>query len=145
MVMDILRSPLFITILFTGVGVQLVKVVFYSIKHGGLYLKEFVATGGMPSSHSALVAGLSTIIYLTEGATSVFFVMLSLMFIVIVDAMGVRRTAGDEGMVLHELIKKSKLHIKEPHYALGHTPAQVSVGFVIGIVVSVLVYVWYVV
>jgi len=68
-----------------------------------------LTTGGMPSSHSALMIGLVLIIYLTEGITTSLFLAISLASIVIVDAMGVRRTAGEEGRIIHQLIRKTKL------------------------------------
>jgi len=133
-------NPLFLTILFAGVGAQLIKIVIFLVKYRKIHPLDLVATGGMPSSHSALMAGLTMIIYLREGLTTAFFIALSLALIVIVDAMGVRRTAGEEGLLLHQLIKKAKLRIKEPHYSLGHTPPQIIVGIVLGIVVAILVW-----
>ena len=135
----VIDNQIFLTIIFAAIGVQLVKVVLFLFKHGRVHWLDLIATGGMPSSHSALVTGLVTIIYLTEGLTSVFFVALALMFVVIVDAMGVRRTAGEEGMVIRRLIKHTKMKLKEPHFSMGHTPAQVFVGGVLGILVAIVV------
>ena len=139
MVKELIANPIFLTILIAGVGAQVIKLIIYSIKYKTLHPLDLIATGGMPSSHSALMVGLTTIIYLTEGLTTAFFIVLSLTFIVIVDAMGVRRTAGEEGRLLHRLIKKTGLKLKEPHYALGHTPAQVIVGAVFGFLVAIVI------
>lgn len=140
MIKELIANPIFLTIIFAGVGAQVIKIIIFLIKYKTIHPLDVIATGGMPSSHSALMVGLPTIIYLTEGLTTAFFIALSLTFIVIVDAMGVRRTAGEEGRLLHRLIKKAGLKVKEPHYALGHTPAQVVVGAVFGFVVAVIVY-----
>ena len=93
----------------------------------------------MPSSHAAFVISLATIIYLVEGAGTMFAISLVLAFIVVRDAFGVRRSVGEEGLLLTEMAKKLKMK-KKPHFALGHTPLQVFVGSVFGFVVSVIVY-----
>ncbi len=95
----------------------------------------------MPSGHSSLMAALSTGILLQEGAATSFFIAVSLSLIVFMDAMSVRRTAGEEGTILHEILKRTHIKIKEPHYALGHTPLQVFVGILIGILIAVVVHV----
>ena len=141
MVKELIANPVFLTLVFAGLGAQVLKVIIFLIKYKTIHPKDFVATGGMPSSHSALMTGLSTIIYLTEGFSTLFFVTLSLTLVVIVDAMGVRRTAGEEGKIIHKLIKKTKLKLKEPHFSLGHTPAQVLVGSILGFVVALIVWI----
>ena len=66
---------------------------------------DFFLTGGMPSTHSAFVISLVTILYLTEGVSSTFVVSLVLAVIVLRDASGVRRTVGEEGMVITQMMK----------------------------------------
>jgi len=61
--------------------------------------------------------------------------------IVITDAMGVRRTAGEEGKAIERIAKKTGVRIGKYHLALGHNPKEVLVGSLIGFVVSVLVYI----
>jgi uncharacterized protein len=139
MLNELITHPIFLTIIFASLGVQIVKVILFAIKYKSIHLLDLVATGGMPSSHSALMAGMTTIIYLTEGLTSTLFVSLALTAIVITDAMGVRRTAGEEGKLLHKIIDRVKINIKEPHYSLGHTPEQVAVGTILGIIIAIVV------
>ena len=137
--MQLFQNPIFLTIVFAGMGAQLIKFVLYAIRFRTLHPLDLIATGGMPSSHVALMSGITTSIVLTEGTTTVFFVAFAISLIVIVDALGVRRTAGEEGLLLHKLIAKAKLNIKEPHISLGHTPSQVIVGVLLGVVVAILV------
>ncbi|MBI2573714.1 divergent PAP2 family protein [Candidatus Woesearchaeota archaeon] len=125
--------------LLAGFGAQLLKLILYFFQHKSLNVKDIVVTGGMPSSHSAFVVALSTSIYLDEGASTAFAITLVLAMIVIRDAFGVRRTVGEEGVMITTILKKLKLH-KETHFAMGHTPAQVAVGSLIGFVVPLLVY-----
>lgn len=131
--------PLLLTILLAGGGAQLLKIALFYAKTGRVHALDIVATGGMPSSHCALLAGLTTGIYLSEGSTTAFFVAIALTSVVVMDAFGVRRTAGEEGLILHRLITKTKLKIKEPHYSLGHTPMEVAAGILFGIVVALVV------
>ena len=140
MLRELLTHPLFLTILIAGGGAQLLKILFFLVRYKRLHTLDLVATGGMPSSHAALAVGLAVSVYLGEGLSTAFFITLALASIVLTDAMGVRRTAGQEGLLLHQLIRKTGLKLREPHYALGHTPAQVIVGAVFGFVVAVLIY-----
>ncbi|MBI4153192.1 divergent PAP2 family protein [Candidatus Woesearchaeota archaeon] len=140
MIKELFSNPVFITIIISSLGVQLIKIAIFFLRSGKVHALDIIATGGMPSSHSSLMTGLMTIIFLTEGPTTIFFVTLALTMVIIVDALGVRRTAGEEGKLLHLILKQAKLKIREPHYSLGHTPEQVAVGAVLGVVVAVAVF-----
>ena len=137
--MNLFHNPFFLTIILAGLGAQVLKFVIYAVRFKSLHPFDLVATGGMPSSHAALMSGMATSILLAEGTTTAFFLSLAVLFIIVVDALGVRRTAGEEGLLLHKLIKKTKLRLKEPHYSLGHTPRQVLVGVLLGLCVAVAV------
>jgi acid phosphatase family membrane protein YuiD len=97
----------------------------------------------MPSSHSALVTGAGTAIGLQEGFGSPLFALASVIaLIVIYDAIGVRRHAGDHARVLNlmidELLTGHPLAEKELKEVLGHTPREVIAGVVLGVVVAYL-------
>ncbi|MEW5896236.1 MAG: divergent PAP2 family protein [Nanoarchaeota archaeon] len=128
-----------LAVLLAGFGAQLVKMLIYFFRHKSLSWHDLVVTGGMPSSHSAFVVSMATIIFLVEGVSTAFVISLVLAMIVIRDAFGVRRTVGEEGMVINQIMKKLKI-AKKTHFSMGHTPLQVLVGSLIGFVVSVLVY-----
>ena len=97
----------------------------------------------MPSSHTSLVVGLATSVGLTHGLGSTVFVMsLALALIVMYDAAGVRRHAGKQAEVLNALVEDyfqghpvSEQELKE---VLGHTPLQVAMGALLGVVTAVL-------
>ena len=132
-------NKIILTILLAGFGVQLIKLILYWFKHKKLTWHDLIVTGGMPSSHSAFVVSLATIIYLVEGTSTAFAISLVLAFIIIRDAFGVRRSVGKEGQAIEKLLKLHK--IKSPfHYALGHTPLQVIVGSILGFIISISVY-----
>ena len=110
-------------------------------------LRRFVETGGMPSSHAASVAALSTAVGMEEGFRSTLFaVTLFFSLIVMYDAAGLRRAAGRQAAVLNRLIDE---HFKHPEEGaqklmelLGHTPFEVLVGALLGSVSALLWYSW---
>lgn len=108
--------------------------------HWGLLL----SAGGMPSSHSALVVGTTIAIGLQEGFNSAVFAVAWVMsMVVIYDATGVRRHAGDHARILNlmidELFTGHPLAEKELKERLGHTPREVVGGILLGIVAALLV------
>ena len=97
----------------------------------------------MPSSHSAVVVGLATLIGKYEGVgSSIFAVSLVLAFVVMYDAAGVRRAAGKQAKLLNKLIETPGLSTGEVQEklveVLGHTPLQVIVGALIGLGVGLI-------
>ena len=101
-------------------------------------MRRFVETGGMPSSHSASVAALSTAVGLWHGfGTALFAVTLYFSLIVMYDAAGLRRAAGRQAEVLNTLIER---HFQRPEREtqklielLGHTPFEVLIGALLGV------------
>ena len=123
--------------------VQCMKIIIELIKSKKLNLRRIVGSGGMPSSHSAFVCSLATTIGITEGVSSPLFAMaVALSAIVMYDAAGVRRAAGKQAAVLNKIIDTPGLtgvQVREKLVeALGHTPVQVFVGALIGVVVGVI-------
>ena len=134
-------NRILLAVIFAGFGAQLLKLVIYWFRHKSLHWKDLLVTGGMPSSHCAFVVSLVTIIYLVEGTSTAFAISLVLAFVVIRDAFGVRRTVGEEGLMIHRIVRKLKLQ-KEPHFSLGHTPLQVIVGSILGFLMALGVFYW---
>lgn len=129
-------NKIILALLLGGLGAQLIKLLVILVRHKHLHWKDLIVTGGMPSSHSAFVVSLATIIGLIEGFSTSFAVSLVLACIVIRDAFGVRRTVGEEGMVINQMMRKLKMPQKT-HFSLGHTPLQVLVGSLIGVAAAV--------
>jgi len=128
-----------LAVLVGGFGAQLLKLIIYFFRHKSLSWHDLVVTGGMPSSHSAFVVSLASIVYLEESLSTAFIISLVLALIVLRDAFGVRRTVGMEGKQIEKLLKLHKLKSKF-HYSMGHTPLEVVVGAAIGLVSSLLVF-----
>ena len=133
-------NKIFLATLFAAVISQAAKIAIILIaKRQKFAVHDLIVTGGMPSSHSAMVAALSTITGLTEGFTPLFFVVLTFSLIVLRDAMGVRRSVGEEGKLIEKLFKRERIKIDKFHYSLGHTPVQVWAGLITGIVSALIV------
>ena len=138
---DFLMNKIFLALATAGIISQTLKIFVIHLKlKQRFHLHSLVETGGMPSAHSALVSSLNTIIWLTEGFTPLFFVTLTFSLIVLRDAMGVRRSVGEEGKLIEKLMRYEKIKIQDFHYSLGHTPIQVLAGLFIGILSAIGIY-----
>lgn len=117
--------------------IQLWKFVFDLIKNKKVNLKRLIGAGGMPSSHSAVVSSLATLVGKSEGLDSPIFALSCIFALVVMyDATGVRRAAGKQARILNQIInsKEVKVNVTEKLVELlGHTPFEVFVGFIIGI------------
>lgn len=109
--------------------------------------QNITAYSGMPSAHSAMIVSLAIIIGLNEGFNSSLFAISFILAIIIVrDALGIRRYLGQHGKILNILVKDLKdddlLDQRYPHLLekIGHTPAQVVVGALIGFLTSLIGY-----
>ena len=132
--------PVLIAVVLAGVFSQGLKIVLLvALKRQQFTWKDLVVTGGMPSSHTAVVVALVVSLYLTEGLSNLFIICVVLAAIVIRDALGVRRTAGEEGKLLNKLLRHIHYNTKPIHYSLGHTPLEVVVGVVIGVLSGLVV------
>jgi acid phosphatase family membrane protein YuiD len=131
--------------LSVGFIVQGYKGFMAFFRTGRWNLRRFVETGGMPSSHSASVAALSTAVGLSQGFnTGLFAVTLYFSLIVMYDAAGLRRAAGRQAMVLNRLIERHFQHPEKETQKLmellGHTPFEVLIGAALGVGSA---YFWY--
>ena len=121
--------------------IQLFKVIYDLITTKKLNFKRIMGAGGMPSSHSAVVTSLATLIGKYQGVDTPIFAM-SVVFAMVVmyDAAGVRRAAGKQARLLNKIVETpglSGVQVQEKLVeVLGHTPLQVFVGAIIGITVG---------
>ena len=124
-------------------GIQLFKLIYDLVTTKKFNFKRILGAGGMPSSHSAVVTGLTTLIGKYEGVnTTIFAASFVMAFVVMYDACGVRRAAGKQAALLNKLIETpglSGVQVSEKLVeVLGHTPVQVFVGALIGLVVGII-------
>lgn len=123
--------------------IQAFKVIWDLVTLHKFNFKRILGAGGMPSSHSAVVMALSTMVAREYGINSpIFAIALIFSMIVMYDAAGVRRAAGKQAAMLNKIAETPGLTNLEMHEklveVLGHTPIQVVVGAVIGIIVGML-------
>ena len=139
----ILGNKLLVISLFACILAQVIKVSVDTIRNGKFSFRYLVSTGGMPSSHSALVGALATAVGIKLGWASPEFAIASIFAgIVMYDAAGVRQAAGKQAKILNQIMNEFLQHedfneerLKE---LLGHTPFQVLVGLLLGIICSII-------
>ncbi len=146
MLLDLFRSTIASNgyeVIICGVAsafcAQVIKFILFTIKSKKVNFKIFSTTGGMPSSHSAGVMGLSTMVGILQGYDSIIFaVSLGVSLIIMYDAAGLRRAAGKTAACLNRMMDDFYHHdmqaaggkLKE---LLGHTPLEVFVGALFGV------------
>jgi acid phosphatase family membrane protein YuiD len=146
---DLLHNPLFVAPAIGWFTAQLIKTILYIIIHREFNAERIFGAGGMPSSRSATVCSLVTATAFRYGASSFPLPMAFFFaFIVMYDAMGVRRETGEQAKVLNEMIGQwremgNKLQSMDPmdqfKEFVGHTPLQVVIGALLGILIGSIV------
>lgn len=143
MFIDLITNWVLIIPLSAWIIAQLIKIVVGLARGEGLDLSYFVASGGMPSAHSAMVCALATSIAMTNGfGSSYFAIAVILCLIVMYDSAGVRQSVGQQSVVLNRIILELKR--REPlvkieadiRELMGHTPFEVIIGGALGILLA---------
>ena len=121
--------------LFVGVITKCIKFIIETIKIKKIdIIRLFDGMGGMPSTHSALVSSLSTIIYLNYGIESPLTSMTIIFsLLVIYDSMGIRYESGRQAQIVNRLTGSN---LKEQ---LGHKPLETLIGVFLGIILTILI------
>jgi len=122
---------------------QLLKVFTALIRKQQIDLRLFVSTGGMPSSHSAMVCALATSVAIVQGFNSVAFGIAAILAMVVMyDAASVRRWVGRQSVVLNRIVKEIRFRRplaeleRDLREFIGHTPFEVIIGAVLGITIA---------
>lgn len=125
---------------------QLIKFILTLAFAKTLDFKAFIATGGMPSSHTSTVCALATSIGLVEGFNSTLFTVAAVLAVVVmVDATGVRRATGENAKVLNKLAhdvfveKNGEYFTKDLKELVGHKPIEVLCGAFLGILIPFII------
>ena len=124
--------------------IQTFKVLTDLVVNKKLNVRRIVGAGGMPSSHSAIVCSLATCVGKEYGFDSgIFAIAMVMAFVVMYDAAGVRRAAGKQARILNKISETPGLTTIEVQEklveVLGHTPIQVFVGAILGVVVGAII------
>lgn len=140
--MSLLRNPYFIVPGIAWVIAQVSKVITDSVLSRRLNVRRLATAGGMPSSHTALVVALTTVIGRLQGlGTPMFALSLIFSLLVMYDATGVRRAAGQQAAILNRLlddlfIAHQGIRQERLRELLGHTPIEVFVGGALGLIMG---------
>ena len=143
---ELFGNRIFISAALGWFVAQVLKTLIHMFITKQFVMERMVGSGGMPSSHSATVCGLATAVGIRYGGGSYEFAMAAILAIVVMhDAMGVRMETGRQGRVLNEMLEvftnmgkqiSAEARLKE---FVGHTPLQVLMGAILGIIIAVIV------
>lgn len=122
---------------------QVLKTAIDAYFNRGINWERMTGSGGMPSSHSSTVVALTTAAALQYGVESPYFAIACVFSIVVMyDATGVRRETGKQAVILNKLLLDNPFDWKGDEFEkklkeyVGHTPFQVLVGAVLGIIIA---------
>lgn len=142
---ELFHNRIFLSAVLGWLVAQVLKTIIHMIVNKQFVAERMVGGGGMPSSHSATVCALATAAGMKYGGGSFeFAISIMLAIIVMYDAMGVRRETGIQGRVLNEMLEvfmnmgkeiSAEAKLKE---LVGHTPLQVLMGAILGVVIAVI-------
>ncbi len=143
---NIFNNPVFLSAVFSWFITQFIKTLIIMLKPVQMPLRYYISillwrTGGMPSSHSAMVSALATAIGFKEGFnTSLFIAVFGYGMLVVRDAVGVRRSAGMQARTLNkmgfELQEKLGINYKPVKEISGHSFSEVLIGIIIGFFIA---------
>lgn len=130
---------------------QVLKTIIDFALNRSFNMERLVGSGGMPSSHSATVCGLTTAAAIKYGVGSFeFAVCFVLSMVVMYDATGVRRETGKQAKLLNSILMENPLKLnaevlqeKLKEY-VGHTPLQVIAGAILGVGLAMVVNHYYI-
>lgn len=145
---ELITNSILIAAVLGWLVAQILKTVIHTFFTREFSAERLVGSGGMPSSHSATVCALAAAVCFEYGAGSFeFAISVIVAIIVMYDAMGVRRETGIQAKLLNDIIKtfEDMGHSELTAYDrlkefIGHTPLQVLMGALLGILIAVILY-----
>ncbi|GAC1332895.1 MAG: divergent PAP2 family protein [Candidatus Dormibacteria bacterium] len=136
-----MRYPYLVIPVVAWAIAQSLKVVTDSVRHHRIDLARLGSSGGMPSSHTAMVLSLTTLVGRRVGVESAEFAISAIFSAVVMyDATGVRRAVGRQARILNrmvdDLLTQQGLKEERLRELIGHTPVEVYAGAALGILVA---------
>lgn len=140
---EILSNQLLVSAIAGWTVAQILKTLIDFALNRSFNMERLVGSGGMPSSHSATVCGLTTAAAIKYGVGSFeFAICFVLSMVVMYDATGVRRETGKQAKLLNSILMENPLKLnaevlqeKLKEY-VGHTPLQVLAGAILGVILA---------
>lgn len=140
---DLVRNEILMSSILSWGIAQIIKTIIHLILTKKFVAERLIGSGGMPSCHSATVCALTTSVFINEGINSPLFAISAILAIIVMyDARGVRRETGVQAKVLNELMDVIEKMGSDLNYDeklkefVGHTPLQVLVGAILGIIIA---------
>jgi uncharacterized protein len=139
---DILSNSVLLVAIAANFAAQFIKFILTFAQTGELRPHVLIEPGGMPSSHSALVAALAVGIGRSQGWDTPQFAIASVFAVIVMyDAAGIRLAAGKQAKVINQLVveifdPEASIGIDPLKELLGHTPIQVIAGAALGIAIA---------
>jgi len=140
---QLVKNKIFMTTLSAWTIAQMIKVSIGVMRERRFDFRWLLGTGGMPSSHATGASCLATAIGLECGFNSVYFALAaSFAIVVMFDAQGVRRASGRQARILNKITEdiywQGRLQEGRLRELIGHTPVEVIMGFLLGVVIALL-------
>lgn len=143
---ELLSNYMLVTAIVSWFAAQVIKTAIDAYFNKGINWERMTGSGGMPSSHSSFVVSMATAAAIEHGLSSTTFaVCFVLASIVMYDAMGVRRETGKQAVLLNKILEDNPFNWKPEEFEMklkeyvGHTPLQVLMGAILGIVMAFVV------
>ena len=138
---DLVHNDTLIVAVVAWALAQFSKLLIVLLRERRLDLPSIMGAGGMPSSHSAVVVALATRVAVNDGVASTTFAIAAIFAgVVLYDAAGIRRAVSIQARILNrmleEVIEYQRLNEKRLLELLGHTPFEVFVGSLLGLLVA---------
>lgn len=140
---ELIENKIFFTVFLAWIFSCILKGLLVCVKEKRLDMTRFLGPGGMPSSHSTLVSCLAVSVGIHDGFNSTAFVICAaLALVVMYDASGIRRAAGQQAKMINIIIDawketdpiEKQIRLKE---LLGHTPIEVFAGATLGVLFAI--------
>ena len=145
--LEIVRHPWFMSAFIAGASAQFLKFLISSFRAKKALWGELLSSGGVPSVHSALVSALAFAIGFTEGFDAPYaMIAVGLGLIVLVDAVTLRREAGEHARLLNRIVRhlnnindEDRLEAAKLEERLGHSRREMLAGVLFGGLVAFVV------
>jgi len=139
-IVELITNKIFIAAIASLILSQLIKLIILSIKIKKLKLSYFFEPSGMPSTNVAVITSLATAIYLSEGFSTVFFVTLAILAFVSQEMLLGRKTIDRHAEIVNSILNELGRRYKPIKRKWSHSPLEVIVGLLLGIVVAYITY-----
>ena len=141
--MDLFENKALIAAILAWFAAQVIIVLLVLFDEKRLDLSKMISSGGMPSSHSALITAMTASVGKTTGLDSVAFAIAAVTSLVVMyDAANVRREAGKHAELLNKIARDlypdNHMNQEKLKELLGHKQIEVAAGAILGITIGVL-------